>query len=108
LSEKRNSLALLPDEFYPTEISDSNIISLSEHKRINDCRKFADYYFGEDKPELKVSLDDIKSIFEELDKENSHLETEDGNIITLEELLEIKKTSKKCVLFLVPNEPTIG
>lgn len=105
MSEKRNNLALLPDEFYPTETNHLNIISLSEHKRSNDCRQFADYYFGEDKPELKISMEEIEALFEKMEKENHHFETEDGELITLEKLLEIKDTNKKCVLFLVPNEP---
>lgn len=105
MSEKRNNLALLPDEFYPTETNHLNVISLSEHVRSNDCRKFADYYFGEDKPELKISMEEIEALFEKMEKENHHFENEDGELITLEKLLEIKNTNKKCVLFLVPNEP---
>ncbi len=98
----------MPDEFYPTNTEHSNIISLSEHKRSNDCRKFADYYFGEDKPLLEISNEELKVLFEKIKKENRHLESEDGEVITLEKLLEIKNTNKKCILCLVPNEPTIA
>lgn len=108
MSEKRNNLVLLPDEFYPTETSHLNVISLNERMRSNNCRKFADYYFGEDKPLLFISNEELKVLFEKIEKENRHLENEDGDIITLEKLLEINNTSKKCVLFLVPNEPTIA
>lgn len=108
MAKKENKLILLPDEFYPSQSSDSNLVCINEYKQSLNCRKFVDYYFGEDKPELKISLEDIKSIFEELDRENCHFETEDGEIVTLEKLLEFKLNNIKCVLFEVPNEPTIA
>jgi uncharacterized membrane protein len=96
---KENKLASLPDEFYPSK----DLNDLTEFKRNLKCKQFIDYYFGESKPELFISNEEIKELFEKVESQNCHFETENGKTITFEDLIRIKDLGLKCVLFIIRN-----
>ena len=100
---KENKLAYLPNENYPSE----EIKNITEYKRNLKCKEFIDHYFNEDKPELFISNEEIKTLFEKIEIQNHHIETENGKTITFEDLIRIKDLGLKCVLFIVEDKKNL-
>ncbi len=88
----------LPNEFYLDKLNNdnNNVLFLKDYKIIQKLKEFAISFFNDSNI---FSDEELKIIFDTIESQNLHFETEDGKIITIEEMRVLRLPS----LIIVPN-----